>query len=49
MPIAVVYIRYSDSKQDDGYSIQAQRDACFEYADRNGFDVAQVLETNVLA
>lgn len=44
MKTAVIYTRYSDGKQDDGYSIQAQRDACLEYAERNGFDVIQVFE-----
>lgn len=39
-PVAI-YCRFSDSKQEGGYSIKAQRDACAKYAVDNGYRIVQ--------
>lgn len=36
-----VYVRYSDSKQDDGYSIEYQISECQDYMDKNGITDAK--------
>jgi DNA invertase Pin-like site-specific DNA recombinase len=44
-----IYCRYSDSKQDGGYSIEAQRDACLDYAANHGYSVVRVFEDKALS
>ena len=34
-----IYARYSDSNQDDGFSIEYQMSECTEYLDRNGMSL----------
>lgn len=39
MTNAVIYARFSSHKQEDGFSIQGQLDACRAFADKNGWPV----------
>ncbi len=39
-----IYCRYSASKQDHGYSLEAQRDSCIEYAQKQGWEVLRLFE-----
>jgi DNA invertase Pin-like site-specific DNA recombinase len=44
MTEAVIYTRVSSREQQDGYSLDAQSKLLREYAQRNGFHVAQAFE-----
>lgn len=37
-----IYCRYSSTKQSDGYSIEAQKEACLDYANKQGWKVHKV-------
>ena len=41
---AVIYQRVSSKEQEDGFSPETQLDRCYEWADRNGYEVVKCFE-----
>lgn len=42
--VAACYVRYSSTAQDDGFSIEAQTNAIYAYAEKNGYDIQYYYE-----